>query len=580
MSHPAPARAGDRRYPRTLVDSVEWRAVESPDGAGFLVREEAGWRAITNEQFRRDVCKVAAALRDRGVERGDRVAILARPCYEWEVADKATMYLGGISVGVDPRSSAEDVEYILGSVSPVGVFVENRDLLGPIGDADLGSLRFVCVMRRGSEPTPGDDGGGQEVLDLQDHLRSEDSGEFEPLPRPDDLAVIIFTSGTTGRPKGIPLRHRQLVAMLPTLHELFRQDLLAVGDLRTVAWVPLHNGTGRLMSSANHFLGVAQHFVDDPTTLFDTIRAIDPHYLVVVPRVLERVYQQVRARLAESSLPVRAALRTLMALRRGHLAPLVDRLLLWRLRAAIWGRDIRFLISGSAPVDPAILRFFDGLGVPTLEVYGLSEIPVLITMNRRGRIRYGSVGEPVPGMDVKIEPDGEIMVRSDAALERYWGEEESDLLDGDGFLKTGDLGELRNGYLYIVGRKKEIIKTSTGQRISPVEVELAYRDIPGVDQLVAIGDRRPYLTALVAMEEDFLSRLEEDGTAVERYLRSELERRGNRLAANRRVKRFAVLPRPLSVEAGELTPTLKVRRPVIEKHFREVIDDLYRESGV
>jgi long-chain acyl-CoA synthetase len=303
-----------------------------------------------------------------------------------------------------------------------------------------------------------------------------------------------------------------------------------------------------------------------------------------VPRLLEKAHAEIRRGLAGQPWHVRWLAGSLLGLRAAlPFAPVLwatDRLLVARLRRAVWGPAIRFLLSGSAPVDPRILRFFAALGVPTCEVYGLSEIAVIVTTNRPGRQRYGSVGAPLPGMDVRLAPDGEILVRTPAAFEHYWGEARNGHFTEEGYLRTGDLGRMAHGHLYITGRKKEIIKTSTGQRISPVEVERNYRDIAGVEQFVVVGNGRKHLGALVAVGEGFVSRSAAAGESPAARLRREIEKRHGNLAGWQQVKRFALLPRPLSVDEGELTPLLKVRRMEVERRYRQVIDAMYGPEAV
>ncbi len=335
------------------------------------------------------------------------------------------------------------------------------------------------------------------------------------------------------------------------------------------------------MGSVNYFLGVPQYFVKDPLELFDKIKEIHPTYLVVVPRFLEKIHQQIFRRLQSRGVFSRLCFRCLLALRgipSKWLGQLTDRLFAARLRAAIWGREMRFLISGTAPVDAEILRFFDRLGVPTYEVYGLSEIGFLISMNQPGAKRYGSVGRPLEHVQVRIAEDNEVLAKTTAALESYWRQSGDDLFDAAGYLKTGDLGEIRQGFLYITGRKKDIIKTSTGQRISPVAVERVYRQIAGIDEIVVIGNGRRYLTALVTPEEQFRSGVAGSGDSFESYLQKEIEKRRRELPRTRRIQRFTILPNPLSVSEGEVTPTLKVRRTIIEEKYRELIDLMYQED--
>jgi long-chain acyl-CoA synthetase len=558
--------------PRTLIEPVLSKAEANPDGICFYTRNAERWQAHTHREFRDDIVRVATALAGLGVGRGDRIGLLGPPSYQWEVSDKAIMYLGAITVGLDGKATAENLGFIVDNTALRGLFIEDVASFERIPAAARATLEFVVFFHDGD---PGSNDPRHRRFD--ELLAGESSGEPAVAQiDPEAVGAIIFTSGTTGRPKGIPLRQRQLSVGFPLMDEIFQGET----GHRTVAWVPLYNITGRMMSANNHYMDVAQYVIKDPMALIDTCKQVNPTYIVVLPRILEKVHQGVQQSLARRPAALRAAFKFMLGLRKAlplsGVRALTDRLLVKKVRGAIWGTDMQFLICGSAPVDRAILEFFDALGVPTLEVYGMSELGFLLTMNRPDRKRYGSVGEPLANVRVRLAEDGEVLVRTDAALEHYWGESDtSELFDADGWLKTGDLGEMKEGYLYLKGRKKEIIKTSTGLRIAPVGVENAYKDIAGIDSLVAIGDNRKFLVALVALDPKFAESLREDPVA---YLGRELQARHARLPANQQIKRFALLDRPLTIEDGEITPTLKLRRSAIEQKYRERIEALYAED--
>lgn len=564
-------------FPSTLVDAVLQKNRERPHDVCFFNEETDGWKSYTHSQFLSDIVALARGMKDRGFECGERAAILSRPCYGWEVADKATMYLGGIAVGLEHKATPTDLAHVLRMAAPTCLFVENIDQLSLLPEEILTQMRFIVVF----------DGAAKDPQKQTCHAFQEILAEFREGPpldskaSPDNIGVIFFTSGTTGRPKGIPLKHRQLTAGLPLMKKIFSQELS--GEHSTLSWIPLHNGTGRMMGTINYFLDVSQYLVRDPFTLFDKIKDVNPTYLVLMPRILEKVYQTLQKKLQERSFASRLYVGGLLTIRQKlplkWIKNLTDRMLIANLRKAVWGDNLWFLISGSAPVDPKILSFFDTMGIPTFEVYGLSEIGVLVTMNRPGKTRYGSVGLPMDGMNVKLAPDKEVLVKSEVSLENYWGESNSDLYDKNGYLKTGDLAEIKDGYLYIKGRKKEIIKTSTGQRISPLEVESVYGNIPGVDHFVAIGNRRKHLSALIAVDPLFSKSFKGTDRDLIDYLKHEIDKRSKDLMANRQVKKFSVVPKPFSVEEGELTPTLKVRRMAIEEKYSAIIDSMYDEEG-
>ncbi|MBI3772214.1 MAG: AMP-binding protein [Gammaproteobacteria bacterium] len=557
-------------HPLTLIESIERKVDEKPDAIAFFLETPNGWISRTHHEYYRDILGVATALSEQGIEKGSCIAILARPCYQWEVADKAIMYVGDITVGLDPKSTGHDLDYIIENADVCGLFVENHELLEMLSPQSRDRFVFVCLF----DNSVTTDNCSHNFDSL---MRTAPAPALSCRAHPEGLAAIIFTSGTTGRPKGIPLCHCQLTMGFPVMGEAFATEFRR-GHHKTLIWVPLSNGTGRLISSLNYQLDVAQYFVKDPLTLFGKIKEVNPTFLVVVPRLLEKVYAEICKKLREKPFAA-FVVNSLLALRARFPLPILltitDHLLLGKLRRAVWGAEMRFLISGSAPVDPRILRFFDALGVPTYEVYGASEAAMLMTMNRPGAVRYGSVGQPTSIMNLRLAADGEILVKTPAALKNYWGETDSGLFDEEGYLKTGDLGRIEDGYVYITGRKKEIIKTSTGQRISPSEIESNFKDILGIEQFVVIGNGRKYLTALVAMDESFTSQLliaNQDPTA---YVQHEIEKRNVNLPGNRQVKKFAFLPGPLSIEAGELTTTLKVRRAEIEKRYQQLISTMY-----
>ena len=564
-------------FPQTLYEPVKLKAKANPNGVCFHSETANGWRAHTHGEFQADIIAAASALWHQGVRKGDCIGLLGPPSYEWEVADKAIMYLGAISVGLDSNATSETLAEVIEEAGIRALFVEDAAQLERIDQRARHRLAFIVLFQEGASLQ-------HSAAALQVNWSEFcTSGEGRETPkeeiRPEGIGAIIFTSGTTGRPKGIPLRHRQLATGFPLMDEIFEGET----NHTTLTWVPFYNITGRMMEANNYYMEVEQYFVKDPKTLLDKCKQVNPSYLVVLPRILEKVSQGIHAKLATQPAHLRVAFRLIMALRTAaqlsSIWSVTDKILIRKVRHAVWGTRLKFLISGSAPVDPNVLKFFDALGVPTLEVYGMSESGFLLTMNRPGRMRYGSVGEPLAHVKLKIADDGEVLVKSKATLEHYWGDKDtSALYDSEGFMKTGDLGRLDNGYLYLQGRKKEIIKTSTGLRIAPVAVEQAYQDIPGIENVVAIGNNRKFVVGLMALEVDFRAKLEAENRDPKAYLCEEVKQRNGRLRANEQIKKLALLPAPLCIEAGEITPTLKLRREAIEKKYQELIDGLYADG--
>lgn len=574
----------DIPHVQTLIEAVHYRADVAPDEVAFYDEAPTGWIAYTNRTFLQDIQALAYALQARGIVAGDRIALMGRPGYWWEVCDKAVMYLGAVTVGLDERATPTELALILQMVQAKGLFADTASKVKTqIVPAQLARLSFVAVFANDDLASLVPQGALlQTLLDAgRGQAPSVRSGATA-----DGLGALVFTSGTTGAPKGIPFTHRQLTCSLPLIHAVFLEQEGV--KHHTLAWLPLHNGTGRMMSTVNFFYGCTQYFVKDPYSLFDKIKQVQPTYLVLMPRMLEKVYGAVQQQLRLRSRALRWCLAGLIAWRTAGMPAWCER---WferkigmPLRHKIWGAGMQFMLCGSAPVDPKILRFFAALGLPTYEVYGLSEIPMLITMNRPDALRYGSVGQPLPGNDVRLAQDGEVLLRSDLATRCYWGEDPQGesaaaLRTDDGYFRTGDLAEWRDGFLYLLGRKKEIIKTSTGQRIAPAAIEAAFLAIPGLANFVVIGNARRFLSALVALEPEFVAQAEREGIGLNAYLEREIQQHNQSLALHQQVKKFVLLQQPLSVEQGEMTPSLKIRRMHVEEKYKSLIDTLYAENA-
>jgi long-chain acyl-CoA synthetase len=357
--------------------------------------------------------------------------------------------------------------------------------------------------------------------------------------------------------------------------------------------LPLSNGTGRFIVLMGFHLGAHQYFVRDPAQIMASIKEINPTYMFGVPRFFEKVHDGLMTKLGEQRAWIRAAVRSVLRAKGAVKTPAIraalDRLFVGKIRRAVFGDGMRFMFCGSAPTDPAVLRFFDALGIPIYECYGVSESAILLAMNRPGHTRFGTVGKLLEGNRMRIAEDGELLVRGEAMFAGYVDSDNTGLFDADGYYHTGDLARLDGEYLVLTGRKKEIIKTSTGMRISPVEVEQAYGRIEGVDQLVAVGNGRRFIAALVTLDSAAMRAwCAQHGIAVHtdagmaassevrQYVESELQVRQDRLAEYKQVKKFVIVPVPFSPESGELTPTMKLRRAVIEAKYKDEIDAMYQ----
>ena len=545
-----------------------------------------------------------------GVSPGDRVAIVAESRPEWIICDLAILAAGGVTVPIYPTLSSAQARYILQDSGARVAIVSTADQLGKVQEVRhlLPSLEAVVVMDAAA-------GQAASVLTMDDvalrgHARM--TGEwgagrtFRDAARqvaPDDLATIIYTSGTTGEPKGVMLTHGNLVANLEAGSQVLE---LSQADV-ALSFLPLSHGFERMVSYIYLFTGVSIVFAESMETIARDIGTVQPTVVTGVPRVYEKIQARI-VTTGEGASPAKAAIfrwavKAGIAKARARLtgrtpgtlvsarAAVADRLVFSTIRQRLGGR-IRFLVSGSAPLGASVLEFFHGIGLPIVEGYGLTETAPILTVNPANAPRTGTVGRPLPNVELRIAPDGEILARGPNVMTGYYNKPEAtrEVLK-DGWFATGDIGALdAEGYLRITDRKKDILVTSGGKNIAPQPIEDVLRRSPLVAEAVVLGDRRRYVAALLVPEFTALERRLQ-GLGRPPAARDELVTRPDVVALyqeivdalNRdlspyeRVKRMALLPSEFTVASGELTPTLKVKRRVVEERWRPQIEALYRD---
>jgi long-chain acyl-CoA synthetase len=552
-----------------------WRDVvrDAPPEPAYLEEQEGGdWRPVPWEEAAERVDDLAHGLLARGVHKGDRVAVLSRTRLEWILLDWALMSIGAVVVGLYPTSTAKECEYILGHCEAVLAFAEDEDQTRKLVSirGSLPSLREIIPFDR----LPKLEAEGR----LARHLHPEPVEE-------DDLATLIYTSGTTGPPKGCMLTHRNLVTAATCVVESLQHP----GDV-VLLFLPLAHSYGRLAHQAAAFRGATVAFVADVTRVPEAMSAVRPTILPSVPRVYEKVHANtlgeieraggMRRRIGLWALGVGA--RASRARREGRPVSgalrlqerLADRLVFAKVRERLGGR-LRVGISGAAPLSPDVMEFFHALGVPVVEGYGLTETASSATVNEADDFRIGTVGRTVEGTEVRLADDGEILIRSDSVFAGYYKDPEAtaDALTEDGWLRTGDVGEIdADGFLRITDRKKDLIITAGGKNIAPQNLENALKASRFVSHAIVVGDRRPYVTALVTLDDAEVAASGREPHALVQGLVDEVNRDRARVE---QIKRFVILPRDFSQEEGEVTPTLKLRRNVIHEHFADEIDRLY-----
>jgi long-chain acyl-CoA synthetase len=533
----------------------------------YLEEREDGWHPVSWPDAGRRVDDLAQALLAHGVRKGDAVAVLSRTRLEWILLDWAIMSIGAVVVGLYPTNTPSECAYILGHSEAVLAFTED--------DAQRAKLELV----RSQLPHLRELVGLDELSDF-----TGEGGEPEPVGE-EDLATLIYTSGTTGPPKGCMLSHKNLTtaAIRVTTHIEGATDTVLL-------FLPMAHSFARICHQSAAYHGATLALCADAARVPEALARVRPTILPAVPRVYEKVHSNALGEIERSSGAKRAigrwALRVgsrASALRRsGRPLPavlkaelgLADKLVFSKVRERLGGR-LRLGVSGAAPLSVEVLEFFHSLNMLVIEGYGLTETSSSLSVNDPDDYRFGTVGHAVEGCEVRLDTDGEILVRSDTIFSGYFKEPEATAaaFTDDGWFRTGDVGELdADGWLKITDRKKDLIITAGGKNIAPQNLENALKASRFISQALIVGDRRPYVTALITLDPAETDTDGRDPQALVQEIVDEVNRDRVRVE---QIKRFAILPRDFSQEEGELTPTLKLRRKVVQEHFASEIDELY-----
>jgi long-chain acyl-CoA synthetase len=559
----------------TRTATALWRYVLAQGWTtpAYLEEQEDGWREVSWQEAGDRVEALRRALLGRGVRRGDAVAVLARTRLEWILLDWAIMSAGAVVVGLYPTNTAAECAYVLGHSEAVLAFAEDdgqRDKLRSV-HAGLPSLREIV--------------GFDELRAFEAEGREGGTPEAGEEVRGDDLATLIYTSGTTGPPKGCMLTHRNLVTAALRVKTHLR------GQTDTVLlFLPLAHSFARIVHHSAALHGAAVALVSDPTRVPEAIARTRPTILPAVPRVYEKIHANVLGEIERSGGAKRAIGRWALGVggrasrlrRAGRTVPpalrlqerLADRLVFAKVRGRLGGR-LRLGVSGAAPLGIDVLEFFHSLGMLVIEGYGLTETSSSLSVNDPDDYRFGTVGRAVDGCEVRLDSDGEILVRSETIFSGYFKDPEATAaaFTDDGWFRTGDVGELDgDGWLKITDRKKDLIITAGGKNIAPQNLENALKASRFVSQAVVVGDRRPYVTALITVDP---AEVELDGREARVIVQEIVDDVNRDRVRVEQIKRFAILPRDFLQEEGELTPTLKLRRKIVHEHFADEIENLY-----
>ena len=573
----------------------------------LMYKRDGRYQAITYAELRRNVELFACGLAALGVKRGDRVSIISENRPEWVVSDQAIVLLGGVDVPIYPTMTAKQNEFIFCDASVRFVIVSNRFQLNKVMKVfpDVGTLEGIIVMNE-KDCVPDDRVLSlRRVMEMGEKFTKENPEYLHTslkMVKPEDLLTLIYTSGTTGNPKGVMLTHRNLATNV-----ISAAQLLPLGpDDVLLSFLPLSHSFERMAGYyAAMACGATIAYAESIDTVRENMLEVRPTIVATVPRLFERIHSRIMKQV-DSGTPLQkriffwsvkvgrdyahAAKRGSGSLITRMKYLIADKLVFQKLRARTGGR-MKFFISGGAALTRELGEFFEAVGLKIIEGYGLTESSPVISVNRLNNYKFGAVGQPIPGVEVRIASDGEILARGPNIMKGYWNNPAatSEVIDSERWLHTGDIGTIdAEGFIRITDRKKHLFVSSGGKNIAPQPIENLFLSNKYIEQFVLIGDRRMFLTALIVPDFEALKEYA-DGNGIQyknhadlvshskisALLEHEITALQKDLASYERVRKFTILEKPFTIEDGELTPTQKVRRGVIEQKYSTIIQKMY-----
>lgn len=551
----------------------------------YAMKVDGQWKLTTHDELRDLVECFALGLLHHGIVPGERVGIVSENRIEWAIADFALAGIGAVDVPVFPTLTAKQIQYIYANCEASCVIVSNafqaKKLLSVCDELPL--LRTVIIM----QPAEGVQGavtfdeviaaGAASATPAERRLKYETMSE---RIKPDDLLTLIYTSGTTGNPKGVMLSHNNMTSNIRGALEVIPMN----DSDSLLSYLPMCHAYERMSGYYLAFhVGATSYMAESMELVAENLTQVRPTFMTSVPRLFERIRTRVLAAVEKES-PVKQKLfhwalrigrrwadgERGLVLKAQH--ALADKLVLRKIRARTGGR-LRFFVSGGAALSFELGKFFQSIGVRILEGYGLTETSPVIAVNRVDEEELGTVGPPLPNVEVRIAPDGEILARGPSVMVGYWRDDEATraTIDADGWLHTGDIGNINErGRLVITDRKKHLFISSGGKNIAPNPIEARILESRLIDQLMLIGDAREYCTALIVPDAD--------AAATRQEIQIDIDRLQRDFAKHERIRKFTILSEPFTVENGMMTPTLKVKRKVVEERYKDVIDLMYEEA--
>ena len=576
-----------------LTNLISERAHFEPERV--LVSRPMGdrWQAVTAKEYEEEIKAVAKGFIAAGVGFGDRVAIMAKTRYEWTVLDFAIWYAGAVPVPIYETSSAEQVDWILTDSAAVAIVVETpalSELVQPVMPSTCKNIWNITYNALATLTHEGKSVSDDEITKRREKLK------------PETLATLIYTSGTTGKPKGVQLTHGNFLSECGNVVN-GASDLFLKPGGSTLLFLPVAHVFGRMVQIGSITAGLHLAHCSDLTKLPADLASFKPTFVLAVPRIFEKIFNGAEAKAdaagkgkifhkaAEVAIAYSKALDTkkispLLKLQHG----LFDKLVYAKIRAGLGGR-VEAAISGGAPLGERLGHFYRGAGIRVLEGYGLTETTAGATLNLTSSHRVGSVGKPIPGTTIKIAEDGEVLIKGPIVMQGYWQNDSAnkEVFDSNGYFKSGDLGKIdEEGYLSIVGRKKELIVTAGGKNVAPAVLEDRLRSHPLISQCMVVGDNKPFIAALITIDPDAIkpwavankkegasvSDLAKDPT-LQAVIQTAVDETNKAVSRAESIRKFIILPVDFTIAGGYLTAKLSVKRHVVSQQFAREIDELF-----
>ncbi len=582
------------------------------DKPALLVKREGKYQGISYSEMYEETELIAMGLASLGVKRGDKVSLISENRPEWVYSDNAMLGMGAINVPLYPISTADSIQYMLKDSGSVGIIVSNKFHMNKVLKIrdKCPDLKFIVVMNEIEEAAEHENVYTfRQLKDLGRGYRQENPDFFKEnlkLAHEDDLCSIIYTSGTTGEPKGVMLSHKNFISNVMSVHTLFDMNK----EDTFLSFLPLCHVFERMAGYYTALAcGATIAYAEGIEKIATNLKEVQPTIMTAVPRLFERMYSKIVKNIEKESEKKRKIFEWAIEVgkeyselvRTNSSIPvslnlkhkLADKLVFSKLKAVTGGR-LKFFISGGAALSRDLAQFFAAVGILILEGYGLTESSPVIAVNRPDDYKFGTVGKPIPGVEVKIAADGEILASGpNIMLGYYKKKKETEEVLENGWLHTGDIGVFdAEGFLIITDRKKHLFKTTGGKYIAPTPIENMFLASKYIDQFVIIGDRRMFITALVVPDFEALKEYadahripyEDEKDLVQKkqiyeFLEKEFAKFQKNLASYERIRKFTLLDHPFSIETGEMTPSLKLKRKVIEQRYSDLIEDMYKSLG-